>query len=276
MTCKYGSTFITGSPWQEACGEIVWNASQEVDIAPIIGAASAFLTARGNIQETIPVPVSLNFPSAEAAIQYCAQIPWTLPPQAPLRFTDGDLVFLFEKAAFVNIERQRRGASVDLVYEFAVTGPPIINPAPEPLPLTTTFTNRAFTGWLFEQWMEVEALPAGSILKSVAADVVLVSMTGNFGNSADFTVFVGANPPDYYDQYPDDPILQVGGQYNFGGVRYYWDNGYDNTPGTPVVSVIDVSAENVVLSGTNVYIGNGWWQNATWSGSVTILYQPPS
>ena len=129
MKCKYGNTWLTGTPWQEGCGEVEWSADQVVDVVPLIGAPTPYLAGRGNVSDKVPVPIRLSFQSAEAALQYCAELPWQLPADGALRFEDGSLVIVFPKASFTNLKRQREGTSVELVFEFTVTGPPSINPS---------------------------------------------------------------------------------------------------------------------------------------------------
>lgn len=129
MKCKYGNTWLTGTPWQEDCGEVEWSAEQLVDVVPLIGGPTPHLAGRGNVSDRVPVPISLTFPTAEAALQFCAQLPWQLPKDGELRFEEGSLVIVFPKAAFNNVTRQRRGTMVSLVFEFTVTGPPVINPS---------------------------------------------------------------------------------------------------------------------------------------------------
>ena len=130
MKCKYGDVWLTGTPWQEGCGEVEWSADQAVDVTALIGAVTPHIAGRGNVADKVPVPISLSFPSAEAALQFCAELPWQLPADGELRFEDGILVIVFPKAAFTNVTRQRRGTAVDLEFEFTVTGPPVINPTP--------------------------------------------------------------------------------------------------------------------------------------------------
>ena len=130
MKCKFGNYWITGTPWQESCGEVEWSAEQLVEVVALIGAATPLVKGRGNVSDSVPVPVSMTFPTAEAALQHCAELPWLLPADGELRFEENSLVIVFPKAAFNGVKRKRRGgASVDLVFEFTVTGPPAINPS---------------------------------------------------------------------------------------------------------------------------------------------------
>lgn len=129
MKCKYGNTWLTGTPWQEGVGEVEWSADQAVDVVPLIDAPTPYLAGRSNVADKVPVPITLSFPNAEAALQYCAELPWQLPADGELRFEDGSLVIVFPKAAFNGVTRRRRGTSVELVFEFTVTGPPVINPS---------------------------------------------------------------------------------------------------------------------------------------------------
>lgn len=126
MKCKYGDTWLTGTSWKEDCGEVEWSADQDVNVVPLIGRATPYLSGRGNVRDTLPVPISLSFQSAEAALQYCAALPWQLPQDGVLRFEEGLLSIVFSKAAFNNVTRKQNGTRVDAVYEFTVPGPPTV------------------------------------------------------------------------------------------------------------------------------------------------------
>lgn len=128
MKCKYGDVWLTGTPWQEDCGEVAWSADQEVDVMAIIDAATPRITGRRNVADSVPVPISRTFSSAEEALQFCAELPWQLPAQGTLRLEEGGLVVVFPAAAFKNVKRQRQGLLVQVTYEFTVAGPPAINP----------------------------------------------------------------------------------------------------------------------------------------------------
>ena len=126
MKCKYGSTWLTGTPWQEACGEVEWSADQAVEVTALIGAATPRVVGRGNVADMLPVPIARNFATAEEALQFCAELPWQLPADGELRFEEGTLEIVFPKAAFSSVTRKRKGAAVELVFNFTVTGPPAI------------------------------------------------------------------------------------------------------------------------------------------------------
>lgn len=128
MKCKYGSTWLTGAPWQEGCGEVEWTAEQLVDVVALIGASTPKISGRGNVADRVPVPLVRNFETAEAALQFLVELPWQLPKDGELRFEEGSLVVVFPKAAFTGLKRSRRGSSVTVVCEFTVGGPPAINP----------------------------------------------------------------------------------------------------------------------------------------------------
>jgi hypothetical protein len=128
MKCKYGETWLTGTPWQEGVGTVEWSADQLVDVVAIIAASTPKITGRGNVSDRVPVPVSREFSTPEAALEFLVSLPWDLPADGELRFEEGSLVVVFPKAAFTQVRRARRGVSVSLVFEFTVAGPPVINP----------------------------------------------------------------------------------------------------------------------------------------------------
>lgn len=127
MKCKYGSTWLTGVPWQEGAGVVEWTGDQLVDVVALIGANAPKITGRGNVADRVPVPVVRNFETTEEALQFLAELPWQLPKDGELRFEEGSLVVVYPKAAFNTVRRSRNGASVTLVFEFTVGGPPTIN-----------------------------------------------------------------------------------------------------------------------------------------------------
>lgn len=119
---------MTGEPWQEGAGVVEWSAEQLVDVTALIGASTPKITGRGNVSDRIPVPVVRSFSTPAAALQFLVELPWQLPKDGELRFEEGTLVVVFPKAAFNTVKRVRNGASVTLVFEFSVSGPPTINP----------------------------------------------------------------------------------------------------------------------------------------------------
>lgn len=274
MKCSFGGTFLTGTPFQEGVGEVLWSAEQPVDIVNLIGAASVFVTGRGNIQETIPVPITLGFDTPEAALAYIISLPWSLPPQGPLRFEEGNYAVEYSNAAFVNVERQRHGTQVDLTYEFVVTGPPIINPPAPPNSIVFPLNNTFFDAIEFVPWTALGALPAGALLQSISVNAILTQAVGNT-YASDLTFYMGAIAPDFDDFTPGGGVLQVGGDSNLGTPnRLFWDNGYNNVIGTPVTGFINLSYLNLVLSNSNPFVGCGWQQGGAWTGSITIGYLP--
>lgn len=124
MKCKYGDVWLTGTPWQEDCGEIQWSAQQLVQVTPLIGGVTPSVVGRGNTADRIPVPIVLSLTDSAAALRHCAEIPWILPKDGALRFEEGSFTILYPKAAFNSVTRRRNGNSVLLVFDFTVTGPP--------------------------------------------------------------------------------------------------------------------------------------------------------
>jgi hypothetical protein len=131
MKCKYGDTWLTGEPWQEGAGLVEWSAEQLVEVTGIIGADTPRVAGRGNVSDRVPVPVSRQFETAEAALAFLVALPWDLPADGELRFEEGSKVVVFPVAAFNTVRRSRRGAAVSLVFEFTVAGPPVIDPEEE-------------------------------------------------------------------------------------------------------------------------------------------------
>lgn len=125
MKCKYGDVWLTGTPWQEDCGAVQWSAQQLVQVTPLIGGVTPHIAGRGNLTDRIPVPIILAVADSDAALRYCAELPWLLPTEGVLRFEEGaSLVISYASAVFNTVTRRRIGLSVELVFDFTVTGPP--------------------------------------------------------------------------------------------------------------------------------------------------------
>lgn len=128
MKCKYGSIWLTGTPWQEDCGELTWDASQPVELLDLVRAVTPYIDAQGNLAESLPVPVTLNLGSELQVLDYIAKLPWLLPTKGELRFEETRGLYtwrcIYPDAAWVSCRRVRKGESLDVVYQFVVTGPP--------------------------------------------------------------------------------------------------------------------------------------------------------
>jgi hypothetical protein len=124
MKCKYGDVWLTGTPWQEDCGEVQWSAQQLVQVTPLVGGVTPHIAGRGNLADRIPVPIILSLADTATALRHCAELPWLLPTEGILRFEEGSLVIQYAKAAFNTVTRRRSGLSVELVFDFTVSGPP--------------------------------------------------------------------------------------------------------------------------------------------------------
>ena len=122
--------WLTGTPWQEDCGTVLWDAQQLVNVTPIFRAATPNIRGRGNITEVLPVPIVLQLESQLAALAYVAALPWTLPESGELRFEEqigpDRLTVVYPAAAWQGVRRVRNSSAVELVYQFVITGPPEI------------------------------------------------------------------------------------------------------------------------------------------------------
>lgn len=131
MKCKYGDRWLTGTPWQEDCGSVLWSAQQLVNVAPIFRAGTPNIRGRGNVTDILPVPIVLQLSSPLEALAYLAELPWTLADSGELRFEEilgvDRLTIVYPTAAWQGVDRQRIGeCAVELTYQFVVSGPPTI------------------------------------------------------------------------------------------------------------------------------------------------------
>ena len=142
MRCKYGNVWLTGLPWYEDCGEVIWDAAQAVDVKPLVRSSEPYIRGMGNRTESLPVPVILQAPSELDALRYIADLPWTLPDNGSLVFIEQfgtvKLTITYTKAAFQKVTRRRVGVSVEAVYSFIITGRPTFETdGAAPLRITT-------------------------------------------------------------------------------------------------------------------------------------------
>lgn len=128
MRCKYGDIWLTGLPWNEDCGEIVWSASQLVEVTPLVRAVTPFLAGRGNVAEQLPVPIVIQNNDVLDALQYIVELPWLLPSEGTLVFVEttptNELTITYPLAAWNGVQRQRIGSALVLTFNFTITGPP--------------------------------------------------------------------------------------------------------------------------------------------------------
>ncbi len=296
MICKYGDVWLTGTPWQEGCGEVEWSAEQAVEITALIGAATPRVVGRGNVQDSVPVPITLSFQTAEGALRYCAELPWLLPADGALRFEEGDTIIVFPKAAFKDVKRQRRGTSVDLLFEFAVTGPPVF-----PGVRTYALNNTLLEGFDWQLWdtawaandyvtaveVSCDFTRADDPYDTLTRDYIALLM-GNGGTGVPPTI---AN---FYDtQTWADGIVWVGGQINnppFTDLDYaapwpvegpqflantaYQVTAFNKRAATPAWSSVDLADEQIPLLGKKIYVGNSFpgAYSGRWTGHIKIYY----
>lgn len=285
MKCKYGTTWLTGTAWQEGCGHITWSAEQTVDIFNVIGSTNRRVVGRGNVSDVLPIPISLSFTTPEAALQYCATLPWSLPTQGELILEDNTLRITFAKAAFQNVKRTRNGSSVLLEYEFVVQGAPVVetfdpNAAPEQA-IAFTFTGLTLQPRVFTPYPNVANAPAGALLSAVEINAVFGGTSiGGSTYADDFCIYAGSTAPTQAEQRPAGGQLQVGGALlflplNVTGRRFFYSNGGSSDVGTIVNDVVDVAYLNLGLSSTTFFYGCGWNEVGIWTGYVKLHYTLP-
>lgn len=126
----------------------------------------------------------------------------------------------------------------------------------------TTFTDREF-----KLWFPLGALPVGSILKSVSADIRLDSGNDSWASDMTFVLYTVS-----------DALLQIGGYLDITGIinRLYWSGG-DAGPGTRFtdrkLAGVDFP-EGIDLHDTQISIANGYTAVGSWSGTVDFTWVP--
>lgn len=132
MKLKYGNQWITGVPWQEDAGGVQWSGQQLVQNVPLPRGTTPFIAGRGNVFDTITVPVVRTFSSSLKAIKHMAELPWNLPNHGELVFyeQEGDAVqtITYARAAYNGVTRRRVGQlSISINLNFTVKGAPVVN-----------------------------------------------------------------------------------------------------------------------------------------------------
>lgn len=130
MRCKYGDQWLTGTPFQEECGEVTWNGSQQAEPVPLVDAETPAIDSYGNRLDQLPVPIVLQCESELDALRRAAELVWTLPGTGILMFEEqrgaNKVTITYPNAAFQNVRRQRFGTAVQFQFAFLVSGPPEI------------------------------------------------------------------------------------------------------------------------------------------------------
>jgi len=126
----------------------------------------------------------------------------------------------------------------------------------------TTFTDREF-----KLWFPFGALPVGSILKSVSADIRLDSGGDSWASDVTFVLYN-----------IDGPLLQIGGYLDIQGIvnRLYWSGG-DDGPGTRFTDrkLADINFPGGIdLHDTEIYLANGYTAVGSWSGWIDFTWVP--
>jgi MYXO-CTERM domain-containing protein len=134
--------------------------------------------------------------------------------------------------------------------------------------VTFSFNNQTWTGFNF-----TEAYAAGSLtgnLTGVSVNATLNAST-NYTYADDLCVYMDQSPLSL------GGLLQVGGFSNLNATqRYYWANGGDSAPGTPVFGTVSLTTaidmdRNPLQS---IWIGNGYGASGTsgtWTGTITLI-----
>ena len=125
-------------------------------------------------------------------------------------------------------------------------------------------------------WIPKGTLPSGSILRSVSIDATLIADLSGDCYASDLSVYLDPTPA-----YPGNDgvlCLQCSSDYNFGGAAQivYWNTG-DGGVGYTVNETRYAGADwtgNIDLNTVAVMLGSGWG-DGTWTGSVTVAYDPP-
>jgi hypothetical protein len=128
----------------------------------------------------------------------------------------------------------------------------------------TTFTDREF-----KPWFPLGALPVGSILKSVSADVRIDSTEADsWASDMTFVLYTVS-----------DALLQIGGYLDITGIinRVYWTTAGDGGPPTHFtdrkLAGVDFP-EGIDLHDTAIYIANGYTDVGSWSGTIDFTFVP--
>jgi hypothetical protein len=123
MQCQFGSVWLTGLPWQESVTEAEWSFDSETEVVPLIGATEPLLISRGNGKDALSFKVARQFATAEDALIYAIDQPWSLPIKDTLVLTEGSTTRTYTNALLTGHARRRYGISVDDEYEFIVGEP---------------------------------------------------------------------------------------------------------------------------------------------------------
>lgn len=123
MQCQFGSVWLTGLPWQESVTEAEWSFESETEVVPLIGATEPLFFSRGNGRDALTFSVSRQFATAEEALTYAIDQPWSLPVKDTLVITEGATTRTYTNALLTKHARRRYGISVADDYEFIVGEP---------------------------------------------------------------------------------------------------------------------------------------------------------
>jgi len=111
-------------------------------------------------------------------------------------------------------------------------------------------------------------------LTAVAADFVIDAADGGTWANDFGILFTTEELATGEEVDPATVLLQVGGLTTYGpaGSRIAWGTGSSGSPGTPVVTTIDIPTP-LDLSGVYVSIGHAWTPGgvSTWSGNVNLI-----
>lgn len=136
-----------------------------------------------------------------------------------------------------------------------------------------TLSNTTFASLVFTNWIPLGSLPTDATLLTVSVNAVISNSTATFAN--DLAIYVGEVDPVPINA-GSGRFLQIGGDTSLLATnRLSWTNGGSLNDGTPVSGTYDVSAQQINLFTSGVWIGNGYEQpsgTGTWTGTATVTY----
>lgn len=131
MKVKYGDVWLTGVPWQEDAGVVQWNAQQVVQNQPLLRGTAPFIAGRGNVSDTLSLPIHRSFGTNLAALKHQAELPWNLPNHGTLILYEQEgsdvMTVTYSRAAFNGVTRRRVGQTgIEISINFLVKGSPTV------------------------------------------------------------------------------------------------------------------------------------------------------
>ena len=125
-------------------------------------------------------------------------------------------------------------------------------------------------------WIAKGTLPVGSILRSISAINVKLEDNPNGTWASDIGVFVDPDPST-----PGGPggLLSIGDDSDYGGAAETMDwhgNGQNDGPFSETMLAGSDFSTAIDLHDAEVYLGNGYGDGPTFSGTITVEYDAPT